>query len=105
MSLKSFKIVGTSSADLSRVQDNIVQAIEPLIASKVVDGILVQGVVLDSAKLNVIFHKLGRELMGWTVVGQDANAVVWDEQAANPLKSKTLRLQCSADVTVNLWVF
>ncbi len=103
--MKAFKTVSTESDDLQKVQRNVAEAIGPLLSSQVVDGLLITGVRLESGQLNVVFHGLGRELTGWIVVGQDANAVVWDDQGDNVLKSKTLRLRTTADTIVNLWVF
>jgi hypothetical protein len=103
--LKLFKKIGSGDTNLQKVQQNVQEAIEPLIASQIIDGVLLKNVELTAGQLNIVFHGLGRELVGWIVVGQDANSQVWDEQAANPLKTRTLRLRASTDTVVALWVF
>lgn len=54
---------------------------------------------------NVINHKLGRKLQGWIVIGQDATASFYDNQATNSMPNLTLNLVSSAVVTINLYVF
>ncbi len=102
---KAFKKTGTDNSDLQKVQNNVQAAIEPLIASAIGDGQLLTGVVLVAGTPSMVAHQLGRDILGWIVVGTNAQADVWDEQALNTFKSRFVRLQTSADVTVNLWVF
>lgn len=58
-----------------------------------------------------ISHYLGRNLVGWIVIGNNTNCTVWDSQASNTVANghsgadKTLLLNVSADTTLNLYVF
>ena len=65
--------------------------------------------VLSSVQLqvgsNVINHKLGRKLQGWSIVRQRAAASVFDTQDVNPTPALTLTLTSSAAVVVDLLVF
>lgn len=61
-------------------------------------------VALKAGVGNVLPHRLGRAARGYVVVARDANAAVWNVGAVNA-DSKTITLNCSADVTVRLVVF
>lgn len=78
--------------------------IEPVLNAPIVDGSLMTGIVLISGT-TVVNHKLGRKLVGWLIVGSNAAATVYDNQATNQTPQLTLSLTSSAAVTVNLWVF
>lgn len=54
---------------------------------------------------NTIYHKLGKNLTGWFIVGQNALANIYDKQATNPNINSTLILQSDAVVQINLAVF
>ena len=105
MKIGAFKSISTSSEELDRVQTNISNAIRPLLSSPIVNGFILSGVALTNGTRNVIDHKLNRALVGWFIIGSNAGATVWDEQNTNTTPERTLFLQCSANVTVNLWVF
>jgi hypothetical protein len=105
MSLKGFKKIHTDNRELNKIQSNVEQLIEPFLNSEVVNGVLLKDIVLDSSKTNLISHKLGRKPQGWIVIGKNANSVIWDSQSSNTKADKILELLCSANVTINLWVF
>jgi ABC-type cobalamin transport system ATPase subunit len=54
---------------------------------------------------NIIDHKLGRALQGWTVTRKRAAASIYDLQDTNPHPSRTLILFSDAVVTIDLSVF
>lgn len=70
---------------------------------------LVQGLVLQSVSLkagdNTIDHRLGRKLQGWILTRVRAAATIYDKQDANQLSSRTLVLNSSASVVVDIYVF
>lgn len=105
MNVKTFKKIQAESKDLNKVQSNIEQFIVPFLNSEIINGVLLKDVVLDSSKTNLISHKLGRKPQGWIVIGKNANSVIWDSQSSNTKEDKILELLCSANVTINLWVF
>lgn len=67
------------------------------------------GVILKSVKLvtgiNQIDHRLRRKLQGWMIVRQRAAATFFDDQDNNKFPEMFLRLNASAPVTVDLFVF
>lgn len=54
---------------------------------------------------NIINHKLGRKLVGWNIIGQDAAAAIYDAQATNQSQELTLVLISNAVVNLKLEVF
>jgi hypothetical protein len=70
----------------------------------IINGFLLEEVALISGD-TTLDHGLGRELLGWIVVGQSASATIYDKQGTNSDSGRTLILNSSAVATVNLWVF
>ena len=98
-SIRAFRKIGSETAELNKVQDNVELALGPLLKSPIIDGVLIS--VQLEAGVNTVNHTLGRLPIGWLLVSPEANAQVW--QLA---KSKTLlTLQASAPITTSLWVF
>ena len=102
---KHFKKVDIEDQILSRFQDNVEGAISTLPDTEIIQGRIVKNVELLSASTVKVSHKLGRALLGWTIIRQRASSIVWDLQDANKTPNLTLDLKCSADVTVDIWVF
>ena len=103
--MKSFKKIKIIKPETARFQENVEQALKPITDARIIDGILIKEVSLLSADDNFINHKLGRKVQGWLVVRKRADSRVWDLQDSNVNDTKTLKLKCSADVTVDLWIF
>lgn len=101
--VKSYRKIGAQS-DLSKVQNNVEVALQPLIASPIINGNLLTKVELTIGTTEVD-HKLGRDLRGWIVVGQSDLASIWDSQATNVRSARTLILNSDADTVISLWVF
>lgn len=104
-SLTNLKKIGVVDTDLQKVQQNIENAIQPIIQKAIIDGILLKKVCLEAGHSNEVKHSLGREPLGWLVVRKRADARIWDVHDFNRNPSKTLSIACSHDVTVDLWVF
>lgn len=103
--VKTLKKVESDTPDLTKIQENVSQAIAPAVKSPIIDGTLLRNIKLETGKNNDVDHKLDRNLRGWMIIRQRAEANIWDLQDSNTLSKKTLRLRCSANVTVDLWVF
>lgn len=100
---RAFRKLGTDDEASSRVQDNIGQAIEPLLRSQLSDGVLLRGVALKAGSFTDVAHRLSRAYVGWFITKQSANIVVWEE--GTNFSDRFVRLRASADTTVDLWVF
>jgi hypothetical protein len=105
MSLKGFKKIQAKDEELNKVQSNVEQLIEPVLNSQIINGVLLKNVILDASIVNQVSHKLGRKPQGWLIVRQRANSIIWDAQDTNTKANRTLTLSCSANVTIDLWVF
>ena len=104
MRAKSYKVIETESEELARVQVYVAQAIESLSSSPLLDGILLKNIQLASGTTSVQ-HKLNRVLQGYLIVRKRSNVDIWDSQDSNSNPSKTLNLEASATVNVDLYVF
>lgn len=89
---------------INYIQSQLVNILNFFTKSVQFDNILLQNIALKSG-LNQIPHTLGRNLTGWTLVGQSAAASLYDEQASNPSQQIYLYLVASAPCTVSLLVF
>jgi hypothetical protein len=96
--------VRTEDSDLRQFQDGVVASVAAIRDREVLDGRLIKGIDLVSGTVKVIDHGLGRKLLGWIPVRQDANATVWESDSES-LGARVLKLNASANVTIDLWVF
>jgi hypothetical protein len=103
--VRAFKKVANASEDTQKLQERLDEYFAPITSSAIIDGVLLKNVELTAGVVTEVSHKLGRELLGWIVVRRRANAQVWDTQDSNTFKSRTLWLNTSATVFVDLWVF
>lgn len=97
-------LVSTNDKDLSQLSTKWKSILDPVIASPITQGSILSNIQLANGT-TVINHLLGRKLVGWLVVGQNALASIYDNQASNQTPQLTLSLTSSAAVTVNLMVF
>lgn len=104
-SLTDLKKIRVSDPELQKVQQNIENAIAPIIRKEIVDGLLLKDVCLEPGVANEVKHSLGRAPLGWIVVRKRADARIWDVQDFNRNPTKTLSLACSHSVKVDLWIF
>lgn len=88
---------------VTKVQENVSQALQPLINSALSNGVLLKSVVIDGD--TDVNHKLGRAPQGWIIVRKRANVDVWDKQDTNLKPKLTLLLTSSAAVTIDLWIY
>lgn len=102
--LAPLKKIRVEDRDLQNVQDNVSIFVNSIKDKQILDGRLIESIVLDSgSNPTSIAHGLGRTPRGWIVVGQDAAADIYSSVSDTP--TATLDLNCSADVTISLWVF
>lgn len=102
---ETFHRVKTENNELRQVQDSVASVFAKLTDKIVIDGLHQTGIDIISGTQKIVNHGLGRDLKGWFITLRNANAVVWDSQATNKTPSRTLILNASANVTVDLWVF
>jgi hypothetical protein len=95
---------GALAGPISRFQDSVEEVLKDISKAPFLDGVLIPDIALVTG-VNVIQHKLGRKLRGWYITRQRASATIWDGQDTNLLPDRTLVLETSADVTVDIWAF
>ena len=102
--LPKFQQVNTSNQDLNTVQINLVRTLNPVFNTPTLGGNLLINQTL-TAGANTINHGLGRNLNGWQLVRQRAQANIWDSQDSNKMQNLTLILNSSAAVVCDIYVF
>ncbi len=98
-SLPSFN---TSDRILAQMQSQWGALIDPVLKNPLVQGRLVEDVVLTTGS-NTVNHLLARNYQGWLIVDRNAAATVYSTPSTMP--DKTLILVASAPITLKLWVF
>ena len=93
MAVKPFRTINTKDADLMRVQDSVRDTFSSLVRVPLLDGNIVEASLTTSA--TEVSHGLNRNIVGWFIIRQDAQASVW-EPSQSETPSKTVRLQSSA---------
>lgn len=76
--------------------------LNPVLANPVLNGGIIQDIVLIATTPQAINHLLGRMQQGWFLVDNMANAAIWRTKAFNQY---TLTLEASANTTISIWVF
>ena len=86
-------------------QDHIEEVITPVLNSAIIDGVIVEDVILNSSTFTNIKHKLGRKPRGYIVIRKSAAQTVFEEAGDYENRKLFLKLKASGAVTVNLWIF
>ena len=86
-------------------QDHIEEVITPVLNSAIIDGVIVEDVILNSSTFTDIKHKLGRKPRGYIVIRKSAAQTVFEEAGDYENRKLFLKLKASGTVTVNLWIF
>jgi hypothetical protein len=96
----TFRKIQTRDSDLQRLQDNVADAFRKVGLCALVDGALLQNIVLVGGS-TAVAHGLQRQPLGWIIVDRSASVTVyrtaWD--------ALNLTLQSSGAATVSIWVF
>lgn len=78
--------------------------LNPIVKNPVNSSSILKNVSLTTGT-NVINHKLGQPLQGWSIVRQRAAGTVYDNQDSNQTPQLTLVLVSSAPMVIDLAVF
>lgn len=102
--IPTFKKLFTERREVQQFQENVAEVLDFIGKKEILDGTILKDVAVLTSTTN-INHGLGRELIGWIIIGKSLDARVWDEQSSNDEKTRVLALKASAAVTVSIWVF
>ncbi len=94
---------GESAAEIKRLQDNVIRAVNPISKVPTLDGVLIGPFSLTTS-FQPIAHGLGRQYLGWQVTRNNASATVWEDFTWNA-QTASISMRASAACTVYLWVF
>lgn len=89
---------------VERALDSFEKSVGSIIPVEIINGNLLQSIALTT-DISRIPHKLDRKLLGYIIVRQNANAVIYDQQDAETNPEIYLALKASAPVTISVWVF
>lgn len=78
--------------------------LNPIVANPANNSLILKNVEL-AIGANVINHRLGKPLTGWSIIRKRASADIYDTQDTNQMPQLTLTLVSDAIVTVDLEVF
>lgn len=101
---KSIANVQTLDRNTNQLQQNLQQALNPIIKNPQNNARLIPNVAL-SVGSNTINTGLNASLNGYSIVMKSGPANIHDNQANNPNPSKTLILVSDTAVTVSISVF
>lgn len=101
-SIRDFKKVAGLTAEVANLQERLQEFFQPIVSCPLLDGVLVTNVALNTTPTKVE-HKLRRAPLGYIIVRQNANSVVYE--SSKDLPTSFITLTASAAVTVDLWVF
>lgn len=97
--------IKTKDKDLMSFQDSVEQLFQEFAPNPFLKGNLVRNVALSASGVNSVSHGLKDPVTGYIITRNQANAVVWDTQSANPSPRLTYYLNTTANTTVDLWFF
>lgn len=100
-----FTKLQTSDRLIDQIQTNLGNVINPIASNLLVQGHFINNVILIAGITNIIPTGLNQNLNGWMITRLRGNSIIWDEQDTNPTPNQNLQLICSANVTVDLYIF
>lgn len=102
MSVKPFRPINVKDPDLMRVQDSVKETFSSLVRSPILNSNSVVAALTTSPV--EVSHGLNRNIQGWFIIRQNAQAAIW-EPSASDTPNKTVTLEASAAVTVTIYFF
>lgn len=101
MPLPVFNRLNLKEFETSRLQDNVAQALVPVLSNPLLNGRLIEGVFLSTSAATPVEHKLGRRALGYIVVAKNASATVYN----GDINDNYIQIITDVNCTVSLWVF
>lgn len=86
------------------LQTQWASSINPVLTNPLINGIFLKNIALINGT-TIINHRLQRDIQGYLIVGINAAATIFDNQATNQSPDLTLSLTSNAACIVNLYVF
>lgn len=103
--MPAIPLVQTNDRTINQLQQNIKQAVQPLLSNAQNLGATLTSISLAVGS-NTINHGLDRTLQGWSIVRlRNTFAEIYDTQDANQSPAKTLLLTSDTAVVVDIYVY
>lgn len=104
MVLKALKTFSPKDIELSRIQDNISQAMDPILSKILLDYQIIESIALTGGVDKTINHGLGRNPK-WIVIDCDADTRIFSKQSTNLQKNATLILRSVNTANISILIF
>lgn len=105
MTINKLKKIHFADRVTAKFQENVRVLTDDVVSKEILDGVLIKNIELSAGSDNIINHKLNRPAIGWIIVRKNTKSDIWDKQTGNILENKTLVLDCSDNVTIDIWIF
>jgi hypothetical protein len=103
MALKRLVTFNANHDKINRLMDNLNYCLNPIVASEIIDGVLVKEVSLNTGT-NSVAHQLGRKPNGWIIVRKNNFGDVY-ENSVNNTPNQNIILVSSANLKCDFWFF
>tara|TARA_R100001082_G_C4315938_1_gene138970 strand:- start:502 stop:831 length:330 start_codon:yes stop_codon:yes gene_type:complete len=106
--IKSFvKQIDPDNRDVTQTQSNVNTVVKQISNSPIIDGVIIKDVSFVGSTDTIVNHKLGREPLGFIVIGQKQGDVVYESTTTNNNRDKFLILKKDtvSTPTITFWVF
>ena len=103
--VRALKSLAQTDPKIGKVFDYVQQFSKEVADVPFMQGKVYEDVVMTGAADYTLYHQLGRPVVGWLVLRQNASSTIYDKQDSNATPETTLVLRPSNTVTVTLWVF
>ena len=106
--IKSFvKQIDPENRDVTQTQSNVNSAVQQIANSPIIDGVVIKDVEFVGTADTVVNHKLGREPIGYIIIGGTGEGGVYESATANSNRDKYLILNKDVSGTSkkNFWFF
>lgn len=101
MTIRQIQKVRGLDQPINRMQDNIINALQPLLTSEINYGIIIKDIILDGTNPVSVDHRLGRQPQGWFIVDITAASGIFREA----WDTRTITLNASAATTISIYLF
>jgi len=102
--INKFERIAKTDEKLAAVQDSIEEILDNISSIEILNGRVVENVLLTSGIDNKVAHGLGRIPIGYVVIRQSADARIWN-YGFTGFDDRFITLQSSTNVYAYLWVF
>lgn len=103
--VKSVAQIQIPDVIVNRVQQNIANAVNPVLITPIIDGILVKGVNVSATAATPVKHGLGRTQVSQIVVNSSPGFIQVRQDPTAPSSQNYVTLLASSTGVIDLWIF